>query len=234
MVPAECNTTELCFIAFHCVSFTADASAQVVEFQQNLLSATERAGTADETPASIEQEAMETHDIFDPVPKRLRVRVGLGTLGALFGGGSGMARNLKALGLWRTALVASVRQDGPDLSARQMAIMLQIYLTDPPHTVRGLAAMLNISKPAVTRALDRLSLLGFTKRKRDTEDKRNVLVQRTVKGSVFLSDFAELVIQAGAVAPEDMATVKAEEELAAAAKARLEAELRKAEIPSYA
>ncbi|WP_431857027.1 MarR family transcriptional regulator [Azospirillum sp.] len=137
-----------------------------------------------------------------------------------------MARNLKALGLWRTALVASVRQDGPDLSARQMAIMLQVYLTDPPHTVRGLAGMLNISKPAVTRALDRLSLLGFAKRKRDTEDKRNVLVQRTVKGSVFLSDFAELVIQAGAVAPEDMAVVKAEEELAAAAKARLEAELR--------
>ncbi|HYG91880.1 MAG TPA: MarR family transcriptional regulator [Azospirillum sp.] len=137
-----------------------------------------------------------------------------------------MARNLKALGLWHTALVASVRKDGPDLSARQMAIMLQAYLTDPPHTVRGLAATLNISKPAVTRALDRLSLLGFIKRKRDTADKRNVLVQRTVKGSVFLSDFAELVIQAGAVAPEDMAVVVAEEQMAAAAKARLEAELR--------
>ena len=136
-----------------------------------------------------------------------------------------MARNLKALGLWRTALIASVRQDGPDLSARQMAIMLQVYLTDPPHTVRGLAATLNISKPAVTRALDRLSLLGFIKRKRDAEDKRSVLVQRTVKGSVFLSDFAELVVAAGAVAPEDMAVIRAEEEVAAAAKARLEAQL---------
>ncbi len=136
-----------------------------------------------------------------------------------------MARNLKALGLWRTALIASVRQDGPDLSARQMAIMLQVYLTDPPHTVRGLAATLNISKPAVTRALDRLSLLGFIKRKRDAEDKRSVLVQRTVKGSVFLSDFAELVVAAGAVAPEDMAVIRVEEDMAAAAKARLEAQL---------
>lgn len=141
-----------------------------------------------------------------------------------------MARNLKALGLWRTALIASVRQDGPDLSARQMAIMLQVYLTDPPHTVRGLAAMLNISKPAVTRALDRLSLLGFIKRKRDAEDKRSVLVQRTVKGSVFLSDFAELVIAAGAVTPEDLVTIRAEEELASAAKARLEAELTAASL----
>ncbi|MFP5511596.1 MAG: MarR family transcriptional regulator [Alphaproteobacteria bacterium] len=136
-----------------------------------------------------------------------------------------MARNLKALGLWRTALVASVRQDGPDLSARQLAILLQVYLTDPPHTVRGLASLLNISKPAVTRALDRLSVLGFVKRKRDAEDKRNVLVQRTVKGSVFLSDFAELVIAAGAVTPEDMSRIQADEALAAAAKAKLEAEL---------
>lgn len=145
-----------------------------------------------------------------------------------------MARNLKALGLWRTALVASVRQDGPDLSARQMAIMLQVYLTDPPHTVRGMAHALNISKPAVTRALDRLSVLGYVRRKRDPEDKRNVLVQRTVKGSVFLSDFAELVIQAGAVAPEDMEIIRQEEALALAAKARLEAEIRSDRVPSEA
>jgi DNA-binding MarR family transcriptional regulator len=141
-----------------------------------------------------------------------------------------MARNLKALGLWRTALVASVRKDAPDLSARQLAILLQVYLTDPPHTVRGLASLLNISKPAVTRALDRLSVLGFVKRKRDAEDKRNVLVQRTVKGSVYLSDFAELVIAAGAVAPEDMARIQADEELATAAKAKLRAELQ--EVPA--
>ncbi|CAO3417800.1 MarR family transcriptional regulator [Azospirillum endophyticum] len=136
-----------------------------------------------------------------------------------------MARNLKALGLWRTALVASVRKDAPDLSARQLAILLQVYLTDPPHTVRGLASLLNISKPAVTRALDRLSVLGFVRRKRDAADKRNVLVQRTVKGSVYLSDFAELVIAAGAVTSEDMTRIQADEELAATAKARLQAEL---------
>jgi DNA-binding MarR family transcriptional regulator len=136
-----------------------------------------------------------------------------------------MARNIKALGLWRAALVESVRQDGPDLSARQMAIMLQVYLVEPPHTVRGLASTLRISKPAVTRALDRLSVLGLLKRKRDTEDKRNVLLQRTVRGSVFLSDFAELVIAAGAVTAEDMEIVRAEEAMAVAAKTQLEAEL---------
>ena len=59
--------------------------------------------------------------------------------------------------------------------------------------MRGLAALLRISKPAVTRALDRLGMLGLARRRRDDQDRRSVLVQRTVKGSVFLSDFAESV-----------------------------------------
>lgn len=99
----------------------------------------------------------------------------------------------QALDLWHKVVVETVRRDQPDLSARQWAILLTIYLTPPPHTVRGLAQALNISKPAVTRALDRLGELGFVKRKPDEEDKRNVLLQRTVKGSVHLREFADLV-----------------------------------------
>ena len=102
-----------------------------------------------------------------------------------------------ALDHWRHAQTESVRRDGPDLSARQMAILLTVYLTEPPHTVRGLARALNVSKPAVTRALDRLGELGFARRKPDEADRRNVLIQRTVKGSVYLSEFAELVIGGG-------------------------------------
>jgi DNA-binding MarR family transcriptional regulator len=110
--------------------------------------------------------------------------------------GAGMSRNLEALQLWRRALVSSVRKDGPDLSARQLALLLTVFLTPPPHTVRGLAAVLNVSNPAITRALDRLGRLGYIKRKRDQEDRRNVLVQRTVKGSVFLTEFGQMVIDA--------------------------------------
>jgi DNA-binding MarR family transcriptional regulator len=102
----------------------------------------------------------------------------------------------QALDLWRLVLVDTVRSDGPDLSARQLAIVLTVYLTPPPHTVRGLAALLGISKPAVTRALDRLGMLGLARRRRDDADRRSVLVQRTVKGSVFLSEFADAVAQA--------------------------------------
>ena len=102
----------------------------------------------------------------------------------------------EGLDLWRRALCESVRRAGPDLSARQMAILLTVYTSPAPHTVRGLAELLRISKPAVTRALDRLGMLGFARRKRDEADRRSVLVQRTVKGSVFLSEFAEIMAAA--------------------------------------
>jgi DNA-binding MarR family transcriptional regulator len=106
---------------------------------------------------------------------------------------------VEALDLWRGAIVESVRREAPDLSARQMALLLTVYLTSPPHTVRGLAAALNISKPAITRALDRLSDYGLVRRKVDETDRRSVLIQRTVKGSVFLREFGDIIVAAAAV-----------------------------------
>lgn len=112
---------------------------------------------------------------------------------------------VQALDLWRGAIVESVRRDAPDLSARQMALLLTVYLTTPPHTVRGLALTLNVSKPAITRALDRLSEFGLVKRKVDDTDRRSVLIQRTVKGSVFLREFGDLIVAAADTAGEGAA-----------------------------
>src|SRR5215213_4552350 len=60
-------------------------------------------------------------------------------------------------GILRTAIVELVRRDGPDLSARQLGVFLTCYLEPEAQTFRGLAAKLGVSKPAITRALDRLS-----------------------------------------------------------------------------
>jgi len=107
---------------------------------------------------------------------------------------------VEALALWQNVVLETVRRDGPDLSSRQLAILLTVYLTPPPHTVRGLAQSLNVSKPAITRALDTLGDLELLKRKRDESDRRNVLVQRTVSGAVYLRDFGDLVSErAGAL-----------------------------------
>ena len=59
--------------------------------------------------------------------------------------------------------------------------------------MRGLAAQMNVAKPVVTRALTALEKLDFVRRKKDEEDRRSVLVQRTVKGAVFLRDFADMI-----------------------------------------
>ena len=83
-------------------------------------------------------------------------------------------------------IVALVRRDGPDLSARQMGVFLTSYLEDEAQTVRGLAANLNVSKPAITRALDRLSDFDLVRRKTDPLDRRSVLVQRTMAGVGFM------------------------------------------------
>lgn len=104
----------------------------------------------------------------------------------------------QALDIWHGVTVAGLRRAHPDLTTRQFALLLNVYLGPPPHTVRGLARDLNMSKPAVVRALDRLCRLDFVRRKRDDADKRNVLVQRTVKGSVYLREFADLAVQVAA------------------------------------
>jgi DNA-binding MarR family transcriptional regulator len=102
------------------------------------------------------------------------------------------------VGILRDTIVALVRRDGPDLSARQLGVFLTCYLQDGAHTVRGLAADLNVSKPAITRALDRLGELDLARRKVDPMDRRSVLVQRTLKGAAFLRDLRSIMTEATA------------------------------------
>jgi DNA-binding MarR family transcriptional regulator len=104
------------------------------------------------------------------------------------------------VGIMRDTIVALVRRDGPDLSARQLGVFLTCYLQDGAHTVRGLAADLHVSKPAITRALDRLGELDLARRKVDPLDRRSVLVQRTLKGAAFLRDLRAIMTEAAAVA----------------------------------
>ncbi len=99
----------------------------------------------------------------------------------------------RMLGILRDTVVGAVRRDGPDLSARQFGVFLITYLEDGPHTVRGLAARLEVSKPAITRSLDRLAELGLAKRAPDPRDRRSVLVTRTRRGNDFLADLRSYI-----------------------------------------
>jgi DNA-binding MarR family transcriptional regulator len=90
---------------------------------------------------------------------------------------------------WMQALIEYVRSGEPDLTNRQMALLMLVYLKPGPHTVRGLAKMLGVSKPVVTRALNTLGGLGYLRRERDQDDRRNVFVVRTNDGAEFLEGF---------------------------------------------
>lgn len=105
----------------------------------------------------------------------------------------------QALQLWQRVITRSLRELPYDLSQRQIAALLTVYMSPPPHTIRSLAEQLNVSKPAICRAIDTLSSLDLIRRKKDEEDRRNVFLQRTVSGSVFLRDFADIIVQVSKV-----------------------------------
>ena len=106
----------------------------------------------------------------------------------------GSAKMMRALSFWRNITRTTLKQMPVDLSARQTAVMLTIYLVPPPHSVKSLADSLQISKPAVCRAVDALEKDRLIKRARDRQDKRNVLIQRTTKGATYLNNLADIIL----------------------------------------
>ena len=103
-------------------------------------------------------------------------------------------RPAPALRLLHDFALALVLDGKPDLSARQLTVLLTVYLESPPHTVRGLAAKLRVTKPVITRALDSMGKLDLLSRKRDVADRRNVIIQRTVKGALYVETLGDLLV----------------------------------------
>ncbi len=107
-------------------------------------------------------------------------------------------------------------EDVPDLTGRQWAALLTVHLDRPPggHTVRGLAELLNVSKPAVTRAIDRLMEFDLVLRDDDPADRRSVLIKTTPTGTALVRTIGTLLAQA------ERAVAKATEAEAAAGTAK--------------
>jgi DNA-binding MarR family transcriptional regulator len=116
---------------------------------------------------------------------------------------SGAQGNRDQVSLIRDTVVELVRHKGKDLSIRQLAVFLTCYLYDRDHTVRGLAAGLQVSKPAITRVLDRLTAEGLARRKTDPRDRRSVLVERTTRGMGFLRELQAITAVAARNAGSD-------------------------------
>ena len=98
----------------------------------------------------------------------------------------------------RETILAEVRANQADLNLRQLAVTLTVYLTDEPQTVRGLAQHLAVSKPAITRGLDRLEELDLVRRIPDPKDGRSVVAQRTSNGAAMMERLKALMMAAEA------------------------------------
>jgi DNA-binding MarR family transcriptional regulator len=81
-----------------------------------------------------------------------------------------------------------------DLSLRQLTVYFKVYTSAiQTWTVRALAEEMNVSKPAITRALDRLAEFNFIQRKTDPLDRRSILVQKTSGGLRYYADLGKIV-----------------------------------------
>ncbi len=91
-----------------------------------------------------------------------------------------------ALSALSKVLAAQSRGDGRDLTLRQLALLAAVYRSPVPPTVRALAAEVDLSKPVISRAIDVLEARRLCRRQPDETDRRSVVVQKTVRGSVFI------------------------------------------------
>lgn len=104
-----------------------------------------------------------------------------------------LTKRSDALALWHRVTLETVVSNGPDLSARQLAILMSVYLEATSHTVKSLSEKLNVTKAVISRALDTLTKHGFVKRAPDPSDKRSIIVMRTSGGILYLQRFADII-----------------------------------------
>lgn len=78
---------------------------------------------------------------------------------------------------------ADLLADDDALSPRQMAVLaLSCHPQDALRTIRGMADAMGVGRPAVSRAIDRLEVLGLVRRRADRNDLRSKHANATERG----------------------------------------------------
>lgn len=114
------------------------------------------------------------------------------------GGGGTLAHDrlpTSNLIFWKNVLLAHVHSGQPNLTNRQMTILMVIYASDHPHTVGWLASHLSLSGPVVSRALNALQALGLIGRMPDPFDRRSSILKRTAAGTAFLDRLRNTIVE---------------------------------------
>ena len=101
-------------------------------------------------------------------------------------------------------LLAGLACSGHDLTARQFAAFLTVYMADGPLTLAALASSLGVSPAGASQITDRLVRLDLLGREEDQDDRRRVRIRQTPRGADLFRQMAD-VAQGGATARESAA-----------------------------
>jgi DNA-binding MarR family transcriptional regulator len=82
----------------------------------------------------------------------------------------------------RERLLGMIREDTPDLTCRQMGVLLICCNKPIPLSAAAIAEKLNVERPTITRAMDRLEALELARRRPNPADARSVLLVPSAKG----------------------------------------------------
>lgn len=76
----------------------------------------------------------------------------------------------------------------PRITVRGLRILAFIYIENKPTNLHGIAAILGLPPPALSRALDRLCTFGLLRRVRNEHDRRIILIRITDGGRAYIKD----------------------------------------------
>lgn len=90
------------------------------------------------------------------------------------------------LPVFSTALAGMVRRDVQDMTLRQLSTLLDIAAS-PGRSCLDVAKSLEMSKPSVTRACDKMVSIGWINRVTSADDRRRVSLTVTKAGKAFVA-----------------------------------------------
>lgn len=99
----------------------------------------------------------------------------------------------RALSFWKDVTLDLSQKDRSDLTARETAVLLSVYLKRPPHTLDVLCYTLSLSRSAIREALAVLFSKGLLYQGEVDKKGGQCSIHRTVKGTLFLDDMADAV-----------------------------------------
>lgn len=87
--------------------------------------------------------------------------------------------------------LSQIASDDPDLTPRQLAVLMIRGWTHGPHHIRTLAHWIGVTKPVVWRVTENLGTLGLLQKDRCRDDQRDRLVSITDEGRAYLRRYLE-------------------------------------------